>query len=516
MSIDPYRSEPLTDFSQEANRRLMEEALQLVKSQLGGHYTLLIDGVHQSTPDEIVSINPGNPDQVVGRVAKATKEHIDQALKAAWGAFATWKRVSPETRSRYLLKAAAIMRRRKFELSAWEVFEAGKTWAEADGDVAEAIDFLEYYARQMQRLSQPVPTTPLPGEEDTAFYVPLGVGAIIPPWNFPLAILTGMSSSAIVAGNPILLKPASPTPVIAAKFVEIMEEAGIPAGVLNFVPGDGGVIGDHLVTHPLTRFVSFTGSREVGLRINQLAAQHQPGQRWIKRVVAEMGGKDAVLVDETADLEAAAVGIVQSAFGFQGQKCSACSRAIVVDSVYDQVLNRVLELTRELKVGAADDYQNHMGPVIDERAFKKIQSYIDWGREHAKLVAGGGAPYEKGYYLEPTVFSEVAPGSKLEQEEIFGPVLSFVRARDFDHALEIANDTEFGLTGSIYSKRRERIDRAVDAFDVGNLYINRKCTGAVVGAHPFGGFNMSGTDSKTGSPDYLLLFMQMKAVAEKF
>ncbi|NMP23616.1 L-glutamate gamma-semialdehyde dehydrogenase [Sulfobacillus harzensis] len=516
MSIDPYRSEPLTDFTQEANRRQMEEALAYVKAHLGQTYSLLIGGVHQATPEEIVSINPGNPEQVVGRVAKATKEHIDEALKVGWEAFREWKRVPGPARARYLFKAAAIMRRRKFELSAWEVYEAGKTWAEADGDVAEAIDFLEYYGRQMQRLSGPVPTTPLPGEEDVAFYVPLGVGAVIPPWNFPLAILTGMSSSAMVAGNPILLKPASPTPVIAAKFVEIMEEAGIPAGVLNFVPGDGGVIGDHLVTHPLTRFVSFTGSKEVGLRINRLAAEHQNGQRWIKRVVAEMGGKDAVIVDETADLEAAALGIVQSAFGFQGQKCSACSRAIVVDSVYDQVLNRVLELTRELNVGPAEDYQNQMGPVIDERAFKKIQTYIDWGREHAKLVAGGGAPRDKGYYLEPTIFSEVAPGSKLEQEEIFGPVLSFVRARDFDQALEIANDTEFGLTGSVYSKRRDRIERAAEEFEVGNLYINRKCTGAVVGSHPFGGFNMSGTDSKTGSPDYLLLFMQMKAVAEKF
>ncbi len=516
MSIEPYRSEALTDFSVEANRRLMEEALVAVKGQLGQHYTLLIGGVHQATPDEIVSTNPGNPDEVIGRVAKAAKEHIDQAMTVAWEAFDSWKRIPGPARARYLFRAAAIMRRRKFELSAWEVLEAGKTWAEADGDVAEAIDFLEYYARQMERLSAPVPLTPLPGEEDVAFYMPLGVGAIIPPWNFPLAILTGMASSAMVAGNPILLKPASPTPVIAAKFVEIMEEAGIPAGVLNFIPGDGGVIGDHLVTHPKTRFISFTGSREVGLRINRLAAEHQTGQRWIKRVVAEMGGKDAILVDETADLEAAAQGIVQSAFGFQGQKCSACSRAVIVDSVYDQVLNRVVELTRQLKVGPADSYSSNMGPVIDKKAFDKIQTYIDWGREHAKLAVGGGKPYDKGYFLEPTIFADVAPGSKLEQEEIFGPVLSFIRARDFEHGLEIVNDTEYGLTGSIYSKRRDRIERAYEDFEVGNLYINRKCTGAVVGSHPFGGFNMSGTDSKTGSPDYLVQFMQMKSVAEKY
>lgn len=519
MAIATYHSEPLTDFSQESNRRLMEAALKQVKSELGGHYTLLIGGVHQSTGEEIASTNPGNPAEVVGHVAKAAKEHIDQALKAAWDAFDQWKKVPGPARARYLFKAAAIMRRRKFELSAWEVLEAGKTWAEADGDVAEAIDFLEYYGRSIDRLSKPVELTPLPDEEDTAYYKPLGVGAIIPPWNFPLAILTGMSSSAMVAGNTILLKPASPTPVIAAKFVEIMEAAGIPAGVLNFVPGDGGVIGDHLVTHPKTRFISFTGSREVGLRINKLAAEHQTGQRWIKRVVAEMGGKDAILVDETADLEAAAAGIVQSAFGFQGQKCSACSRAIVVDSVYDQVLNRALELTRELKIGAAENYAHQMGPVIDSKAFDKIVSYIEWGRENAKLSVGGAyeaEPKQKGYFIHPTIFQDVAPGSKLEQEEIFGPVLAFVRARDFDHALEIANDTEYGLTGSVYSKRRDRIERAMDEFEVGNLYINRKCTGAVVGAHPFGGFNMSGTDSKTGSPEYLLQFMQMKAIAERY
>lgn len=519
MSISTYRSETLTDFSLDSNRRLMEEALAAAKSQLGRQYSLLIGGNWQSGSGEIVSTNPGNPGEVVGRVAKADTTHIDQALIAAWKAFHQWKRVPGPARSRYLFRAAAIMRRRKFELSAVEILEAGKTWAEADGDVAEAIDFLEYYGRQMERLSHPIPLTPLPEEEDTAFYQPLGVGAIIPPWNFPLAILTGMSSSAIVAGNAILLKPASPTPVIAAKFAEIMQEAGLPAGVLNFVPGDGSVIGDHLVTHPQTRFVSFTGSREVGLRINRLAAEHQTGQRWIKRVVAEMGGKDAVVVDETADLEAAAVGIVQSAFGFQGQKCSACSRAIVVDSVYDQVLTRVVELTQTLNVGAADDFSSQMGPVIDQKAFEKITSYIDWGRDNARLAQGG--EYEKdpagnGNFIHPTIFAEVAPGSKLEQEEIFGPVLSFVKARDFEHALDIANDTEYGLTGALYSKRRDRIENAMDDFEVGNLYINRKCTGAVVGSHPFGGFNMSGTDSKTGSPDYLKQFMQMKAVAEKY
>lgn len=516
MSIAPYRSEALTNFGLEDNRALMVSALEAVKGQLGSSYSLVIGGSHITTGEEIVSINPGRPDQVVGKVAKASREHIDEAIEAAWDAFATWKKVPGEKRARYLFRAAAIMRRRKFELAAWEVFEAGKTWGEADGDVAEAIDFLEYYSRQMIRLSKPLDLTPLAGEEDTAFYIPLGVGAIIPPWNFPLAILTGMSSSAIVAGNTILLKPASPTPVIAAKFVEIMEEAGLPHGVLNFVPGDGGVIGDHLVTHPRTRFISFTGSREVGLRINKLAAEHQPGQRWIKRVIAEMGGKDAIVVDETADLEAASRAIVQSAFGFQGQKCSACSRAIIVDSVYDQVLNRVTQLVRALKVGQADEVESEMGPVIDRKAYDKIMSYVEWGHDNATLVVGGENPRGEGYFIAPTVFSDVKPGSKLEQEEVFGPVLAFIRARDFDHALDIMNDTEYGLTGSLFSKRRDRIETAIEAFEVGNLYINRKCTGAVVGAHPFGGFNMSGTDSKTGSPDYLLQFMQMKAVGEAY
>ena len=519
MFISTYHSEPLTDFSIESNRRLMEGALAGVKSQLGQRYDLLIGGQRRGGSGEIISANPARPEEIVGRVAKAGQEDIDQALAAGWDAFSSWKRTPGPARARYLFRAGAIMRRRKFELAAWEVLEAGKTWGEADADVGEAIDFLEYYGRQMVRLSQPIPLTPLPGEGDQAFYQPLGVGAIIPPWNFPLAILAGMSSAAIVAGNPILLKPASPTPVIAAKFVEIMEDAGIPAGVLNFVPGDGRVIGDYMVTHPRTRFISFTGSREVGLRINTLAAKPQPGQRWIKRVVVEMGGKDAIVVDETANLEEAALGIVQSAFGFQGQKCSACSRAVVVEGVYDKVLQRVVELTGQWKVGAPDSDDYQMGPVIDENAFEKIVGYINWGRENARLAFGGSYetdPSARGVFIQPTIFSDVKPGSKLEQEEIFGPVLAFIRARNFEDALAIGNDTEYGLTGALYTKRRDRMEQAADEFEVGNLYINRKCTGAVVGAHPFGGFNMSGTDSKTGSPDYLLQFMQVKAVAERY
>ncbi|PSR22899.1 MAG: L-glutamate gamma-semialdehyde dehydrogenase [Sulfobacillus thermosulfidooxidans] len=516
MAIKPYHYEPLTDFSVPENRKAMEEALREVRSQFGLSYPLVIGADRIDTEKKIVSVNPSNPQQVIGSVSKADTSHIDMALETGWKAFAQWKKVPGPMRARYLYKAAAIMRRRKLFLSALEVYEAGKTWTEAEADVAEAIDFLEYYGRQMERLSEPVPLIPLDDEEDRAFYVPLGVGAIIPPWNFPLAILTGMTSAAIVTGNCVILKPASATPIIGAHFAEIMREAGLPSGVLNFVPGDGGTIGDYIVTHPLTRFISFTGSREVGLRINQLAAQVSPGQKWIKRVVAEMGGKDAIVVDETADLDAAAEGIVTSAFGFQGQKCSACSRAIIVDDVYDLLLSKIVERTKKLRVGPADNLNNHMGPVIDEKAYEKIFGYIQWGKENAKLQTGGTTLDGEGYFIPPTIFSDVAPGSKLEQEEVFGPVLAVIRAKDWADALKIANDTEYGLTGSVYTARRERIEQAADEFEVGNLYINRKCTGAIVGAHPFGGFNMSGTDSKTGSPDYLLLFMQMKVVAERF
>ncbi|OLZ11106.1 L-glutamate gamma-semialdehyde dehydrogenase [Sulfobacillus thermosulfidooxidans] len=516
MAIKPYHYEPLTDFSVPENRKAMEEALREVRSQFGLSYPLVIGADRIDTEKKIVSVNPSNPQQVIGSVSKADTSHIDMALETGWKAFAQWKKVPGPMRARYLYKAAAIMRRRKLFLSALEVYEAGKTWTEAEADVAEAIDFLEYYGRQMERLSEPVPLIPLDDEEDRAFYVPLGVGAIIPPWNFPLAILTGMTSAAIVTGNCVILKPASATPIIGAHFAEIMREAGLPPGVLNFVPGDGGTIGDYIVTHPLTRFISFTGSREVGLRINQLAAQVSPGQKWIKRVVAEMGGKDAIVVDETADLDAAAEGIVTSAFGFQGQKCSACSRAIIVDDVYDLLLSKIVERTKKLRVGPADNLNNHMGPVIDEKAYDKIFGYIQWGKENAKLQTGGTTLDGEGYFIPPTIFSDVAPGSKLEQEEVFGPVLAVIRAKDWADALKIANDTEYGLTGSVYTARRERIEQAADEFEVGNLYINRKCTGAIVGAHPFGGFNMSGTDSKTGSPDYLLLFMQMKVVAERF
>jgi 1-pyrroline-5-carboxylate dehydrogenase len=411
------------------------------------------------------------------------------------------------------------MRRRKHEFSATMVLEVGKSWAEADADTAEAIDFLEYYARQAIRIadssSQLVPYAP---EQLGLYYIPLGVGVVISPWNFPLAIATGMTSAAIVAGNTICFKSAEQSTWIGYKLCQLLWESGLPRGVLNFVTGPGRVIGSRMIEHPQTRFIAFTGSKEVGLRIFEQAARVPAGQKWLKRTILEMGGKDAVVVDETADLEAAAQAVVVSAFGFQGQKCSAGSRAIIVDAVYDRVMDRVVELTRALTIGAPDAGRHiDIGPVIDAGAMGKIMEYIEIGTQEGKLLIGG-TPVETpegGFFIPPTVFGDVPPDARIAQEEIFGPVLACIRARDFDDALDIANGTEYGLTGAVFSLDRERLERARREYHVGNLYFNRKCTGALVGVHPFGGFNMSGTDSKAGGPDYLLLFTQAKSVAER-
>ena len=515
--IEPYRPEPLVNFQDPQVRDRMEQALASVRQQLGNHYPIVVGGERRTHETEIRTYNPSKLDETIGFVTKADPTDVEDAIQAAEEAFRSWSHQSAAFRARVLLKAAANMRRQKFLFSALEVYEAGKTWPEADGDVAEAIDFMEYYARQAMRLAEPVTVTNLPGEEDEAFYIPLGVGAIIPPWNFPLAICCGMTTGAIVAGNTVLLKPASVTPVIAAWFVRLLEESGLPKGVVNFVPGDGSKIGDLIVGHPRIRFISFTGSKEVGLHINELAAKPQKGQIWIKRVVAEMGGKDCIVVDETyPDLDQVAADIVTAAFGYQGQKCSACSRAIVVDAVYDKLVEKIVARTKALTVGPAADPNNAVGPVIDGPAERKILEYIEVGKKTAKLLAGGSKTSDAGHFIAPTVFGDVAEDAVLAQEEIFGPVLAIIRARDFEHAMSIANGTEFGLTGSLFSGCRNRLEYARRDLHVGNLYLNRKCTGAVVGAHPFGGFNMSGTDSKTGSPDYLLLFTQMKSVAERY
>ncbi|HEU0027652.1 MAG TPA: L-glutamate gamma-semialdehyde dehydrogenase [Ktedonobacterales bacterium] len=514
-AIAPFTNEPLTDFTNPDNIAAQEAALRSLAAGLGKTYPLIIAGERRMTAQTFTSTNPAHPDQVLATFAKASVAEANVAVEAAHKRFKTWQYTPAEERAGYLFAAAKRLRERRFEFNAIEIYEAGKSWVEADADVAEAIDFLEFYAREALRLAEKQPVTPLPGEETSVFYIPLGVGAIIPPWNFPGAIMIGLTSSALVAGNTVVLKPASATPWIAATFVELLEEIGVPSGVVSFLPGSGGEMGDALTQHPLTRFVSFTGSREVGLRINELAARPRPGQIWVKRAILEMGGKDAIVVDETADLDAAATAIVASAFGFQGQKCSACSRAIIVDSVYDAVLEKAVERAKTLTVGDPDQRSTAMGPVVDAAAERKILDYIAIGKGEGRLALGGEKLDREGYFIQPTIIADVAPTARIAQEEIFGPVLAFIRAKDFDEALDIANGTEYGLTGSLFSRDKGRLERARREFHVGNLYFNRKCTGAMVGGHPFGGFNMSGTDSKAGGRDYLLLFTQMKSVAEK-
>ena len=512
----PFVNEPYIDFSKEENARRMRSAIEKVRGQLAREYDLIIGGKRVKTPEKIKSVNPAKPSEVVGLHQKAGKEQVEPAMNAALKAFETWSRTSAEKRASLLFRVGDLLRERKFEFMAWLVFEVSKNWAEADGDIAETIDFCEFYAREMLRLSKVEPPVQLPGERDYLFYIPLGVGAVIPPWNFPAAIMGGMTLASIVAGNTVILKPSSDSPTIAAKFVELLEEAGMPDGVVNFCPGAGASFGDAIVSHPKTRYIAFTGSREVGLRINRVAAEKPEGQVWIKRTILEMGGKDAIIVDADADFDSAVEGVAAAAFGFQGQKCSACSRAIIDEKIYDKFLDKLKARVEKIKVG--DPAQNtNMGAVINEGSMKDILNYIEIGKKDGRLITGGARDTSAGdgYFIQPTVIADIKPKSKLEQEEIFGPVLAVIKARNYDHALEIANDTEFGLTGAVYTSSRDKIERAMREFHVGNLYINRKCTGAIVGAHPFGGFNMSGTDSKSGGPDYLYLFTQGKSVGEK-
>ncbi|MBA3916114.1 MAG: L-glutamate gamma-semialdehyde dehydrogenase [Acidobacteriales bacterium] len=511
-----FRNEPLTDFTKEENARQMRAAIDKVRGQLGREYDLIIGGKRIKTQAKIKSVNPAHPAEIVGIHQKAGAEHVEPAMQAALNAFKTWSRVPVEERASLLFRTADLLRQRKMEFCAVMVFEVSKNWGEADADVAETIDFLDFYAREMLRLSKVEPPVELPGERGHLWYIPLGVGAVIPPWNFPCAIMAGMTVASIVAGNTVVLKPSSDSPTIAARFIELLEEAGLPDGVVNFCPGSGSGFGDAIVSHPKTRYIAFTGSREVGLHINKVAAEKPEGQVWIKRTILEMGGKDAIIVDADGDFDAAVEGVALAAFGFQGQKCSACSRAIVDERIYDNFVEKLKARVEKIKVG--DPVENaNMGAVINEGAMNDILGYMEVGKRDGRLITGGGRDTEAGdgYFLQPTVFADIQPGSKLEQEEVFGPVLAIIKSRNFDHALEIANDTEFGLTGAVYTSSQEKIDRAMREFHVGNLYINRKCTGAMVGAHPFGGFNMSGTDSKAGGPDYMYLFTQAKSIAEK-
>ena len=516
MAISKFKNEVCVDWSRAANRKKQEAAIANVRKDLGKEYPILIGGQKIYSDQKFSSSNPSKSTEVLGVFQKGDAAIANNAMEVALKTFEEWQHVPAKKRADYLFKAANLMRKKRFELNAVEILEVGKTWPEADADVAEAIDFLEFYGREMLRYGVDHPVVKNPGEKGKLVYIPLGVGVIIPPWNFPLAILAGMTSAAIVTGNTVVLKPSSDSPMIGWKFVEIMQEVGLPAGVLNFVSGPGGAVGDTLVMHPKTRFVSFTGSKEVGIHINEAAAKVQPGQIWLKRVVAEMGGKDSIVVDTGVDLKDAAHGVTVSAFGFQGQKCSACSRAIVHAKVYDAFVDLLAKEAGALTVGDAADVRNSMGPVINRSSHEKILEYIEKGiSEGGRLVAGGVKAGDEGWFIRPTVIADVLPKATIAQEEIFGPVLAVIKAHDFEDALGIANNTEFGLTGAVYARNKKHLARAEREFFVGNLYLNRKCTGALVGVHPFGGFNMSGTDSKAGGRDYLLLFLQAKSIAEK-
>ena len=515
LQITPFVNEPYADFAQPKHAEGMRNALAKVRAEFGREYDLLIAGERRKSSAKLQSLNPSKPSEIIGVHQKGSEQDARDAVEAAYAYFPSWSAVPAEQRAESVLRVASIIRQRKYEFNAWLVFESGKTWAEAEGDVSEAIDFCEYYAREALKLASPDPLVQLAGERDELVYLPLGVGVIIPPWNFPLAIMAGMTVAALVTGNTVVLKPSSDTPTIAAKFAQVLLEAGIPPQCFSLLTGSGAAIGDVIVSHPKTRFISFTGSRDVGLHINELAAKTPKGQRWIKRVVAEMGGKDAIIVDSETDVDQAVLGVLNSAFGYQGQKCSACSRAIVDDAIYDEFLARLKSKAEALTVGPSDEFQNYMGPVINERARQSILSYIETGKKEGRLITGGEPAAGEGYFIKPTVIADIDAKARIFQEEIFGPVLAVTKSKNFDHALELANDSEYGLTGAVFTTNRTKAEKARRQFFVGNLYINRKCTGAMVGAHPFGGFNMSGTDSKAGGPDYLLQFVQGKSIAEK-
>lgn len=516
VSTTPFVNEAFVDFTSAENKRSMKAALVEVENDLGHEYDLIIGGKRLRTAGKIVSINPARPSQVIGIHQKAGAEHVEEAMQAAQTAFAIWSKTSVAERAGLLFRAAELIRERKFEFCAWLTYEVGKNWAEADADVGETIDFLEFYGREALRLNGATTPIQFPGERNQLRYVPLGVGAVIPPWNFPFAIMAGMTAAAIVCGNTVILKPSVDAPTIAAKFIDLLEEVGLPDGVVNFCPGEGREFGSAVVAHPKTRFIAFTGSKAVGLEIHERAAKTMPGQIFIKRTILEMGGKDSIIVEGDCDLDAAVEGVALSAFGFNGQKCSACSRAIVDEEIYDVFCDKLQARVEKIKTGSAVE-NFYSGPVISEKSYRKVLDYLKIGKSEGRVLNGGDAIENEadGYYIAPTVIADVAPTARISLEEIFGPVLAVIKSRGFDDALAIANNTEYGLTGAIYSSSREKLERAREEFHVGNLYFNRKCTGAMVGAHPFGGFNMSGTDSKAGGPDYLLLFTQAKSIAEK-
>ncbi len=511
--LDGFKNAVELDFSCPEHKAGMEAAFAEIDAQKGTVYPLIIGGERIFTEKKIASIDPATK-EVLAYSCSCTKELADKAIRTAYEAFQTWRFTPADERIRALRRLAALLNENRYLFNAWNVSESGKNWGEADGELCEQLDFINSYVMHIKELDKGLELVHTE-EHNKCIYTPIGVGVAVPPWNFPLSLMAGMIVSAVITGNTVCVKPSSDAPIIAYKFVELCEKAGIPAGVVNYIPGSGSVIGDFIVEHPLTRFINFTGSKEVGCRINARAAQVAPGQRWLKRVVAEMGGKNAIIVDASANIKKAAQGIVNSAFTFQGQKCSACSRAIVHEAVYDELIEEVVKLTEKLKAGQGSGRSNApAGPVINQGSFNSISSYIEIGRKEGRIVYGGTYSDEKGFYIDPTVIVDIDRSARIANEEIFGPVVAFIKVSSFDEALEIANQTEYGLTGSVYSEDRANINRAKDEFYVGNLYLNRKCTAAVVLQHPFGGFNLSGTDAKTGTADYLKNFLALKSISE--
>ena len=501
------------DFSLEENKSKMEAAFQQVRAEIGSTFPLIIGGKRITTEKRITSLNPATK-EILGYTCSADKDLVNQAIETAHETFKSWSRTPAEERIRCMRKLAQLLIDHRFYIDAWNVLESGKNWSEADGELCEQLDFINSYVYHMKNMEQGL--TLVPTEEyNKCIYIPIGVGAAISPWNFPVSLFGGMIAAAVITGNTLVCKPASNTPLVAYKFVELCEKAGIPDGVINFIPGSGSDIGDLLVEHPLIRFINFTGSKEVGCGIYEKAAKVQPGQKWLKRVVAEMGGKNAIIVDSSADIASAASGVASSAFTFQGQKCSACSRALVLSDVYDEFVEAVSKEAKKMadQLGAGENNCG-MGPVSSQSAYDKITSYIEIGRQEGTVAFGGNYSDEKGYFIEPTVIRDIKRTDRIANEEIFGPVLAVIKVDSFDEALDIANQTEYGLTGSVYSETREHIMKAKEEFQVGNLYFNRKSTAAVVLQHPFGGFNMSGTDAKTGTQSYLQNFMNLKSISE--
>lgn len=501
------------DFSIEENKKKMEEAFAKIDAEKGSVYPLIIGGERIVTEKKIASVDPATK-EVVGYACSCSRELADKAIRVANDAYKSWSQTSVDERIRTLRKLAQLLIENRYELNAWNVIESGKNWGEADGELCEQLDFINSYVMHIKTLSHGIELVPT-DEHTKCTYIPIGVGVALSPWNFPVSLFGGMIVAAVITGNTIVCKPSSDAPIVAYKFVELCEKAGMPAGVVNYIPGSGSDIGDYVVEHPLTRFINFTGSKAVGCRINEHAAKIAPGQKWLKRVVAEMGGKNAIIVDSSANIKKAAAGVASSAFTFQGQKCSACSRAIVLADVYDEFVDAVVACAKEMQQSQGSGRSNaNLGPVVNAGAYKKITDYIEIGRSEGTVVYGGTYSDEEGYYVNPTVIRDIKRDARIANEEIFGPVLAVIKVDSFDEALDVANQTEYGLTGSLYSETREHVIRAKREFHVGNLYFNRKSTAAVVLQHPFGGFNMSGTDAKTGTPNYLINFMNLKSITE--